>query len=72
METAPTGGFALYTTSHGGNSHTFTEGPGGFLALANPFTIVNTSEWTVSGTIHLIFKNSYRSIIQSNLNIYKS
>ena len=48
VETAPTGGFPHFTRSNGGNSDMFDEGPGGFLALANPFTINNTSEWTVS------------------------
>ena len=47
-ETAQTGVFYLLTRSNGGNSETFNEGPGGFLALSNPFTITNTSEWTVS------------------------
>ena len=48
VETAPTGGFPHFTPSNGGNSDMFNEGPGGFLALANPFTITNISEWTVS------------------------
>ena len=50
VETAPTGGFPHFTRSNGGNSDTFNEGPGGFLALPNPFTITNTTEWTVSLT----------------------
>ena len=48
VETAPTGDFPYFIRSNGGNSDTFNEGPGGFLALPNPFTINNTSEWTVS------------------------
>ena len=40
--------FSLFTPSTGGNNARFNEGPGGFLALPNPFTITNTSEWTVS------------------------
>ena len=50
VETAPSGGFPRFTPSNGGNSHTFNEDPGGFLALPNPFTIVNSSNWTVSKT----------------------
>ena len=30
------------------NSTNFTEGPNGFANLINPFTITDTSEWTVS------------------------
>ena len=48
VETAPTGGFPYFTPSNFGNSHTFNEGPGGFLARPNPFTVNNTDEWTVS------------------------
>ena len=48
VETAPTGGFPYFTPSNGGNSDTFNEGPGGFLALPNPFTITRPSEWNVS------------------------
>ena len=48
VETAPSGGFPYFTRSNGGNSDTFNEGPGGFLAIPNPFTITNTTEWTVS------------------------
>ena len=48
VETAPTRGFPYFTPSNGGNSDTFNEGPGGFLALSNPFTITNTSKWKVS------------------------
>ena len=48
VETAPTTGFPHFTPSNGGNSEIFNEGPGGFLALPNPFTITSTSEWTVS------------------------
>ena len=49
-ESAETIVFSLFTPSkfNGGNSEIFNEGPGGFLALPNPFTITNTSEWTVS------------------------
>ena len=56
VETAPTGGFPHFTPSNGGNSHIFNEGPGGFLALANPFAINSTKEWTVSiifGVYHM-------------------
>ena len=48
VETAPNTGFPYFTPSNGGNSDAFNEGPHGFLALPNPFTIDNTSEWTVS------------------------
>ena len=48
VETAPTRGFPHYTPSNGGNSNTFSVGPGHFLVLSNPFTITSTSEWTVS------------------------
>ena len=49
VETAPTEGFPHFTPSHAGNSDMFNEGPGGFLALPNPFIITDsTSEWTVS------------------------
>ena len=41
-------GFPYFTPSNGGNSDTFNEGPGGLLGRPNPFTITNTSEWTVS------------------------
>ena len=42
VETAPTTGFPHFTPSNGGNSEIFNEGPGGFLALPNPFTITST------------------------------
>jgi hypothetical protein len=48
VETAPDTGFPHFTHSNGGNSDTFNEGPGGFLSLANPFTIISIHEWTVS------------------------
>ena len=48
VKTAPFREFPYFTPARGGNSDTFNEGPGGFLALSNPFTITNTSEWTVS------------------------
>ena len=48
VETAPDTGFPHFTPSNAGNSMTFNEAPGGFAALANPFTITNTSEWSVS------------------------
>ena len=48
LKTAPDTGFPHFTPSNGGNSDTFIVGPGGFLALANPFTINSTKEWTVS------------------------
>ena len=47
VETAPDK-FPNFTPSNGGNSDTFNQGPGGFLALPNPFSITNTSNWTVS------------------------
>ena len=48
VATAPSRGFPYHTPSNGGNSDTFFEAPGGFLALPNPFTISSASEWTVS------------------------
>ena len=48
VDAAPTGKFTHFTPTNGGNSHTFSEGPGGFLALSNPFTITSTMKWTVS------------------------
>ena len=48
VETAPSTGFPHFTLSNGGNSDTFNEGPGGFLALPNPFSINSAMEWTVS------------------------
>ena len=48
VKTARSGGFPYFTPSNGGNSHTFNIGPGGLLALPNPFIITSTSEWTVS------------------------
>ena len=45
VETAPTMDFPHFTRSNGGNSDVFNDG---FLSLANPFTITNRSEWTVS------------------------
>ena len=48
VETAPSGGFPYFTPSNGGNSDTFNEAPGGFLARPNPFTINSMDEWTVS------------------------
>ena len=47
VDTAPIRGFPHYTPSNGGNSDTFREGPGGFLALPNPFTITSEQAWTV-------------------------
>ncbi len=47
VETAPTVGFPNFTLSNGGNSEVFNEGGGGFLGLMNPFTITNTTAWTV-------------------------
>ena len=46
--------FAHSTPGNGGNSATFNEGPGGFLALSNPFTITNGSEWTVRVLISIL------------------
>ena len=48
VENAPTGGFPHFTPSNGNNSDTFNVGRGGFLALANPFIMNSTKEWTVS------------------------
>ena len=48
MEIAPNRNFPNFTSSNGGNSDAFNEGPGGFLGLPNPFTINNTTKWTVS------------------------
>ena len=48
VETAPSEGFPRFTPSHGGNSETFNEGPGGLVGLPNPFTINSAMEWTVS------------------------
>ena len=48
VETARSGGFLYFTPSNDGNSDTFNVGPGGFLALPNPFTITSAMEWTVS------------------------
>ena len=48
LETAPNTGFRYFTPSNAGDRSTFNEGPGGFLALPNPFTIVNTQPWPVS------------------------
>ena len=48
VETAPRGRFPYFTPTNGGNSITYNEGPGGFLVLPNPFTITDTTEWTVS------------------------
>ena len=47
VETAPNTGFPYFTPSNGGNSDTFNEAPGGFLAVPNPFTITSTNEWMV-------------------------
>ena len=47
METVPDRGFPHFTTSNGGNSDAFNEGPGAFLGLPNPFNITNTTVWTV-------------------------
>ena len=47
VETAPNTSFPYFTPSNSGNSDIFNEGPGGFLALPNPFTITSTSEWMV-------------------------
>ena len=48
VETAPTRNFPHFTPSNGGNSETFNEGRGGFLALQNPYRISSTEKWTVS------------------------
>ena len=52
VETAPTVGFPFFTTSNGGNSDTFNEGPGGFLGRPNPFNITSTTVWTVRYYVH--------------------
>ena len=57
METAPTGRFPHFTSSNGGNSETFNEGPGAFLSLMNPFTITNTTAWTVRYCAHVYYVN---------------
>ena len=48
VRTAPNGSFPHFTLSTIGNSDTFNVGPGGFLAVVNPFIINSTKEWTVS------------------------
>ena len=48
VETAPNSRFPHFSTSNGGNSETFNEGPSGLFGLSNPFIITNTSEWMVS------------------------
>ena len=48
VETAPNTGFPDFTQSSVGNSATFNEGQGGFIALPNPFTITSTDAWPVS------------------------
>ena len=48
MDRAPSRDFPHFTPSNGNNTDTFNEGPGGFLALPNPYTITNAMEWTVS------------------------
>ena len=48
VETAPDTGFPNFTPSSVGNSATFSEGPGGFVALQNPSTISRTNVWPVS------------------------
>ena len=51
METAPNTGYPYFTRSSGDNSAVFNEGPGGLLALPNPFTITRNEAWTVSSLI---------------------
>lgn len=51
IETAPLGGFRYFTPSSSTNRHVFSVGPGGFLALPNPFTIAQTGPWAVSCSI---------------------
>ena len=46
--------FPHFTPGNGGNSATFNEGPSGFFALSNPFTITNRSEWTVRVLIFIL------------------
>ena len=48
VETAPSGVFPHFTTSNGGNSDKFSEGPGAVFSLPNPFIISSISEWRVS------------------------
>ena len=48
METAPRGVFPHFTPSSGGNSDEFSEGPGAFFSLPNPYIISSISEWRVS------------------------
>ena len=54
METVPTGGFLYhFTPLSGGNSETFSFSTEGFLGRENPFTITNTSAWTVSSHVRM-------------------
>ena len=48
VETAPNMTFPHFTPSNVGNSATFSEASGGFIALQNPFTISETTPWPVS------------------------
>ena len=48
IETAPLRDFPYFTPSSGANRYTFPIGPGGFLALPNPFIITQIGPWTVS------------------------
>ena len=47
VESAPNGGFPHHTPSNSQNSDTYNKGPGGFLALRNPFVINRDTKWTV-------------------------
>ena len=49
IETAPSREFPYFTPSNAGNSHSFSEGPGGFLALPNPHTSTHSGPWNVIG-----------------------
>lgn len=48
IKTAPLHGFPYYTPSNAANSYYFPIGPGGFLALPNPFNTTHIGPWTVS------------------------
>ena len=54
VNTAPSTGYPYFTPSNGGNSEMFSEGPGGFLGLPNPFTLNRTEIWTVSYQYYLL------------------
>ena len=62
METAPNTGYPYFTPGSGGNSAVFNEGPGGLLALPNPFTITFRCEaWRVRAS--LVYNSQYYEIL---------